>query len=150
MIGGTPPAEIALDGCNVLPALQGENGHVNPRRFWQWNRYAPVLTCNAAMRDGEWKLVRPVIKEAVWTSPDEMAMDRELEMNPENFVDILRDPEPERKLSEPSPPELYNIAEDPAEEHNLAEVHPERTRRMLRDLETWFEEVEAERRSITE
>ena len=146
--GNTPPEEIALDGCNVLPALQGEKGHVNPRRFWQWNRYSPISTCNAAMRDGDWKLVRPVIKEAMWTSPDEMAMDRELEMNPEKFVDILHTPEPERELSASSSPELYNVADDPAEKHNLAHVHPDRARRMLQDLETWFEEVETERRSI--
>ncbi len=148
--GNTPPAEIKLDGCNILPELQGESGHVNPRRFWQWNRYTPMLTSNAAMRDGDWKLVRPLIKGSTWTSPDEVAMDRELEMNPETFVDILRTPEPERELGEPLPPELYNIAEDPSEEHNLADVHPERTRRMLQSLETWFEEVEADRRSIAD
>jgi hypothetical protein len=102
------------------------------------------------MRDGDWKLVRPLIKGSTWTSPDEMAMDRKLEMNPETFVDILRTPEPEREIGGPLPPELYNIAADPSEEYNLADVHPERTRRMLQSLETWFEEVEAERRSIAD
>lgn len=149
-IGANPSSERMLDGGNILPALQGNNGRANPRRFWQWNRYTPVRTCNAAMRDCEWKLVRPVIREAMWTSPDEMAMDRELEMYPERFTDILRSPEPERHLSDPPPPELFNIATDPGEEVNLADMHPERTSRMLRELETWFDEVEAERHEKSE
>jgi len=43
---------------------------------------------------------------------------------------------------------LYNIDRDPLERHDLAEAQPARTARMLRQLETWFESVEAERRSI--
>jgi arylsulfatase A len=135
-----------LDGCNVLPALLGEGGKVNPTRFWQWNRYTPLVTCNAAMRDGPWKLVQPAIKEAMWTSPDEMALDRQYEMNPETFTDILRTPEPERNLSDPAPVELYNIKQDPCETENLADKHPDKVLKMKTALETWFEEVEEERR----
>ncbi len=142
-------AEVELDGVNLLPALQGiDPGAVNPRRFWQWNRYTPVPSCNAAMRDGDWKLVRPVIRRAVWTSPDEMAMDRELEMNPGRFVDILRTPEPQRELPDPPPPELYNLTDDPGERTDLAGRCPDRARRMLAELEAWFEDVEADRLSI--
>ena len=36
------------------------------------------------------------------------------------------------------------------ESDDLAEAQPDRTRRMLRKLETWFEEVDAERRAIPE
>lgn len=50
-----------LDGVNVLPLFRGEPAEVPEVRYWQWNRYAPVATCNAAMRDGRWKLVRPAI-----------------------------------------------------------------------------------------
>ncbi len=145
-----PPADLRLDGVNVLPELQGEGGHINPRRFWQWNRYAPVGECNAAMRDGDWKLVRPQIKEAMWTSPDEMAMDRRLEVGEKSFVDILRTPFPEPRLSPPSPPQLYNLVDDPGETNDLADTYPERTANMLRELETWFEQVETERRGIRE
>jgi hypothetical protein len=45
----------------------------------------------------------------------------------------------------PPPPELYNIAEDPLEQRNLAAQYPVRVHSMLAALETWFEEVEAER-----
>ena len=47
----------------------------------------------------------------------------------------------------PEPPELYNLANDPGEEHDLAEANPDRVHQMLRELETWFEEVEADRRA---
>ena len=149
-VGNEPPSDLKLDGVNVLPSLQGERDTVNPRRFWQWNRYTPLVTCNAAMRDGDWKLVRPVIKEAMWTSPEEMQMDRDLEMDPTTFTDILRTPEPERQLSGPSPVELYNLADDPGEEHDLAGLEPDRASRMLTELETWFEDIEQGRQSVCE
>ena len=50
----------------TLDALaQLELDGVNPRRFWQWNRYTPMISCNAAMRDGDWKLLRPRIPAAM-------------------------------------------------------------------------------------
>ena len=149
--GAELPRDRKLDGVDVLSCLQGERGAEIPeQRFWQWNRYTPVGECNAAMRDGPWKLVRPVIPEAMWTSPEEMAMDRECEMHPERFQDILRTPEPERELSPVPPPELYHLGDDPGERRNLAAEYPERARRMRIALECWFEEVEAERRSAGE
>ena len=137
-----------LDGWDVWPVLQGENGKVNTRRFWQWNRYAPVVESNAAMRDGEWKLVRPLMAEAHYLPPEELALDNSTKHDPESRTDICRDPEPEREIPPPPAPELYNIADDPLEQENLAGEQPERTARMLAELEAWFEEVEAERATI--
>ncbi|MBN2046650.1 MAG: sulfatase-like hydrolase/transferase [Anaerolineaceae bacterium] len=57
--------ERVVDGVNLYPTLKGESDAFCDRRFWQWNRYAPMIECNAAMRDGEWKLVRPQIREAM-------------------------------------------------------------------------------------
>ena len=137
-----------LDGWDVWPVLGGETGKVNTRRFWQWNRYTPVVESNAAMRDGEWKLVRPGVAEAHYLSPEEYALDRATKQDPANRHDICRDPEPEREIPPPPAPELYNIVADPEEQHDLAEREPERTAKMLAELETWFEEVEAERATI--
>ena len=50
-----------LDGFNILPQLRSEEPWIEPRRFWQWNSYQPVGFVNAAMRKGDWKLVRPNI-----------------------------------------------------------------------------------------
>ena len=142
------PGDVSLDGHDVLPILRGEGDPVNLPRFWQWNRYTPLVTCNAAIRDGPWKLVRPRIDEAMRVSQEDLTMDRALKYEPGRFRDIRRGPEPERQVPPPSPPELYNIEEDPLEQRDLAELHPGRAAKMLRELETWFESVEAERRSI--
>ena len=137
-----------VDGQNVLPVLRGEGGKVETRRFWQWNRYTPLVTGNAAMRDGPWKLVRPAIREAMQVAPEDLAMDRGLKYAPEEYGDIRRGPDPERVVPPPPPPQLFHIDEDPLERHDLADAEPARTAKMLAELETWFEEVEAERRTI--
>lgn len=142
------PSELSIDGQNVLPVLQGEGGQVPTRRFWQWNRYTPLVTSNAAMRDGPWKLVRPAIKESMFVSPEDLQMDYTLKYNPEQVSGILRAPEPPREVPPPPPPQLFNIEQDPLEEHDLAAQEPARTAKMLCELETWFEEVEADRATI--
>ncbi|MGM0401879.1 MAG: sulfatase-like hydrolase/transferase [Chloroflexota bacterium] len=144
----TPSSTLPLDGHDVLPILRGEDDPVDVPRFWQWNRYTPLVTCNAAMRHGPWKLVRPRIDQAMQVSEADLAMDRALKYQPEHFDNIRRAPEPERNVPPPPDPELYNIEEDPLEKENLTSTEPQRTRRMLQTLETWFEKVEAERQSI--
>jgi arylsulfatase A len=148
--GVEEPDHLPLDGGSVLAALRGEPCEASERRFWQWNRYTPVGTCNAAMRDGPWKLLRPVIREAMGVTPEDLAMDRRLKYEPEAISDIRRDPEPERAIPRPPPPMLFNIEDDPYEEHDLAADQPGRVRRMEAALGRWFEEVEAERRSIAD
>ena len=142
------PAELNIDGANVLPVLRGEGGNVPAKRFWQWNRYQPVLTSNAAMRDGDWKLVRPAIRETFWTDPREVELDGRLRKEPWKEFEHTTGPFPVRELPAPHELELYNITEDPTEEHNLAGQNPDRVQGMLRELETWFEEVELERATI--
>ncbi len=148
MAGVAVPSHLKLDGVNVFPVLRGESGKTETRRFWQWNRYTPLATCNAAMRDGDWKLVRPIINEAMAT-PDIHWLGVSM-YEPEHFIEngIIRKPDPPRDVPPPPLPELYNIALDPLERENLAALYPERASAMLRALETWFEEVDAERRTI--
>ena len=143
-----PPDTLPLDGQDILPVLRGERAKVETRRFWQWNRLEPVGACNAAMRDGEWKLVRPEIKECMSFPSEERKWNNMMRDEPEAMSDIIRTPLPPRHVPLPAPPELYNIAEDAEEKHNLAEKYPDRARKMLTELETWFEEVEAERATI--
>ncbi len=142
------PKDLELDGVNVLPVLRGEDGKVETKRCWQWNRYTPLVTCNAAIRDGDWKLVRPAINEAMQV-PDIHWLHTSM-YEYEYFVEhgIVRDPEPAREVPPPPPPELYNMAEDPLEQENLAAKYPGRVHKLLTELETWFEEVEADRATI--
>lgn len=139
---------LPLDGRSALPLLRGEQGGIDPLRFWQWNRYTPVPTCNAAVRDGRWKLVRPAIREAMAIDPADGEMDRRLKYEPEGITDIRRDPEPERTIPAPAPPLLFDLVTDPAERTDLAAVEPARAARLLTALEAWFAEVETERRAI--
>ena len=50
----------------------------------------------------------------------------------------------------PLPAQLFNIEQDPLEQYDLAGSEPARVARMLTELETWFESVEAERQSISD
>jgi arylsulfatase A len=146
--GMQPPRELQVDGWNVLPFLQGEPGKVCTTRFWQWNRYTPVGECNAAMRDGQWKLIRPAIKEAMALDDADLAMDIEAKYNPDKYLDVLRAPEPVRVVSPPAAPQLFDLSTDPLERHDLAASQPQRVARMQAALAAWFEDVERDRRSI--
>jgi arylsulfatase A len=149
-LAGVPfPQDLKIDGVDVLPAIRGEKGKVCTKRFWQWNRYTPLITSNAAVRDGDWKLVRPAIGEAM-AAPCCDPWLRISMYEPERLIEngLVRDPEPARTVPEPPPPELYNIAEDPLEQLNLADVNPDIADRLLVELENWFEEVERERATI--
>ena len=150
-----PPAGRALDGHNILPLLPGEPLQEEPRRFWQFNGYYPIRGVNAAMRAGEWKLVRPMVDIAYATAHDRQLAERYVELDiaykyePARISSIFTDMIPRRVVPDLPPPELYNIRQDPRETHNLAAAEPERVRRMVNELDTWFDAVEAERARIT-
>ena len=143
-----------LDGASVLPQLMGETPRTEPRRFWQMNAYSPVGFSNAAVRDGDWKLVRPALPMPPVTPADQkladdyVLLDIAYKYEPERVTSIARWPEPERIIDNPPRPELYNIVDDPLELHDLWDEQPDRVAKLLVDLENWFDEVEAERRTI--
>lgn len=141
MAGLPIPPDLQLDGVNALPVLRGESGKVNPQRFWQWNRYTPVGTCNAAARDGDWKLVKPQIREAMAVSPLDTALDHAIKYYPEHFDGILNEPEPARTLPPPAPALLFNLAHDPGEAHDLAAQYPGKVAALESALERWFIDV---------
>ncbi|MBI1336415.1 MAG: sulfatase-like hydrolase/transferase [Phycisphaera sp.] len=147
------PEGLALDGQSVLLALRGE-GHakLNPKRFWQFSRSVPVVTHNAAMRDGDWKLVRP--GDRLVNSFEGWREDLQAEpgiRGAHGRDDLKPPPAVGRPLflgKDPDPPLLFNLANDPLETCDLSACYPDIARRMLRELENWFEDVERDRRSI--
>ena len=145
LCGAKLPDDTRLDGENALAALRGE-GDGRRAACWQWNRYAPVALCNAAARDGDWKLLRPIITAAMWLEEEDLRMDRDLKYPPERFTDIRREPMPVPALPESPPqPLLFNLANDPGEQNDLAREQPERVARLQTMLEAWFESVERDR-----
>ena len=144
-----------LDGVDMLDALRGTATPDVPARFWQLNAYSPVGEVNAAMRDGDWKLVRPAMNIAYASSGDAaldaayVELDIEYKYHRENVTGIASWPEPVRVRPQVPPPELYNLAEDPGETTDLSSAEPARASAMLTRLETWFDDVEGERRSIS-
>jgi arylsulfatase A-like enzyme len=148
MCGAETPTDRVIDGRDVSPLLYREGPVDDAVRCWQWNRYTPVIESNAAIRDGDWKLVRPKIAETFWTPDSESEIDSTLKYRPGEITEIIRDPEPEREIPPPPPAELYNIANDPEERNDLAATYPDCAARLLADLERWFEDVEAERATI--
>ncbi len=146
--GIEPPPELHLDGINLMPLLTGEHGQTPAIRFWQWNRYTPNGECNAAMRDDNWKLVRPAIREFMEVDPEDLRMDVESKYHPEKYTEVATTKEPQRPSIEAPAPQLFDLASDPMERNNLADAHPERVSRMTNQLAAWFEEVERDRHSI--
>jgi len=146
--GASLPDDRSIDGRDISAILRGEPDPHGVARFWQWNRYSPVGSGNAAMRDGPWKLIRPVIRESMQLTRADLDLDRRLKYEPEGITDICRDPEPERSIPDPPPALLFNIEEDPFERKDLANEHPGLVDRMQRQLDDWFDAVEADRLSI--
>jgi arylsulfatase A len=110
---------LKLDGGSIVGILKGSNSEIPipKHRFWQWNRGVPYYSHNAAMRVGDWKLVRPY-------------MTRNLTMEESN-----------------QKPMLFNIKEDPKEKIDVSEKEKERYNIMLVKLEQWCREVEWDRLS---
>lgn len=143
-----------LDGVNVRAALTDNNEIAAPGRFWQWNNYNPVRETNAAYRDGDWKLVRPVIDMKYASEEDEdlarryVQRDIDYKYTRHDVTGIADWPEPINRRPDIPSPQLFNLADDPGEERDLANEHPDRADEMLKVLEEWFETVESERLNI--
>lgn len=108
------------DGRSFGGLLFDKNADLNlpEHRFWQWNRGVPMYSHNAAMREGDWKLVRPYV--------------------------TMRVPDAESTAL----PKLYNIADDPSETTDLSEEYPRRYERMRVLLRQWSREMERDRLKI--
>ena len=156
MTGASHVGEKPIDGHDVSAVLKGESPDEQPRRFWQWNVDMPIGTTNAAMRHGDWKLVRPALDIAFASEADKklaadyVEMDIEYKYHPENFTKVFDWPDPKKIVPEPAAPELYDLSVDVGETNNVAAENPELASQMLTELETWFEDVESERQAIVE
>lgn len=107
---------LPLDGTSLAGVLlEREAAPTERARFWQWNRGVPNYTHNAAMLEGEWKLVRPPVTHGAIAGDSVQA------------------------------PMLFNVATEPTEATDLAAQHPARYERMRAALDRWSRDVERER-----
>ncbi|MCB0565811.1 MAG: arylsulfatase [Phaeodactylibacter sp.] len=109
------PAGLELDGGSMAGLLFNKESNLPQYRFWQWNRGVPYYSHNAAILEGDWKLVRPYVLR-------EVPMGESAER-----------------------PVLYNLKEDPQEQNDLSEQEPLRYNIMRVKLEKWSREVEFSR-----
>jgi len=107
----------AFDGGSFAGLLSAEwSAPMLPLlRYWQWNRKTPLYSHNAAVREGDWKLVRPYVTRGI---PKSESM---------------------------APPRLYNLRDDPRETNDLALREPSLSERLTSALEAWAVEVERDR-----
>ncbi len=141
---------LPLDGRDATGDLTGHPGSDEPARYWQCNRYTPRIEGNAAIRDGEWKLVRPALPETMVVLDADRQADRALNARlPGRPTQIDASPLPDVEIVAPPRPLLFHLPTDPFEQVDLAARHPERVRRMNAELERWFEEIEADRARIS-
>lgn len=106
---------LPLDGVSFAPHLRGAPAPAAPLRFWQWNRAVPNFTHNLAVRDGDWKLVRPPVTRNKIAGDSTAA------------------------------PALYHLPSDPAEAADVSARHPERLARLQASADAWAAAVEADR-----
>jgi hypothetical protein len=71
-------------------------------------------------------------------------------MNKPHFHRDIENPVVERELRGSGKPSLFNLADDPYEKTDLAARFPDRTSRMIDQLDIWFERVESERKRLSE
>lgn len=112
--------DLKWDGGSFKDILFNKNaaGDLPSYRYWQWNRGVPMYSHNAAMRDGDWKMVRPSVTRNV---PD---------------------------AESTAQPVLYNLAEDPGESVDVSGEHRTQYQKMQVYLRQWSRDVEHDRLKI--
>jgi arylsulfatase A-like enzyme len=117
--GVKPPADVSLDGVNLLPLVRGEtNAWPDRTLFFQVHRgLSPQRYHNAAVRTGRYKLLF-----APTTFGDER-------------IELPKDP----------PAELYDLLADPGEQDDVASQFPEVAARLRKAYDRWIADVRGTR-----
>lgn len=135
-----------IDGIDVSKAFSGERLE-NRKLFWQWNRYYPVLEGNAAMRDGDMKLIHPPIDAHLSLPRWEIAIDEDIKVHPNQYKELVDIEAPKLKVPNVVEKELYNLKIDPGEQNSITEYEKKTVKTMEQDMEEWFQAVERDRNS---
>lgn len=112
---GLPERGRPIDGASFASVLRDGTAEFSPPRFWQWNRGIPNYTHNAAIRDGQYKLVRPFITRN------------------------------ERIKDSTLPAKLFDLSVDTTESNDLSAEKPSVVKSLGSQLQTWTEVIEQDR-----
>lgn len=110
---------LPIDGVSLRDVLFDNSPLPSRRLFWQWNRGTPRYSHNAAVREGDWKLIRPFVTRNI----------------------------PKRESAEPAT--LYRIGAVRGESNDLSAGNPDRRSVMMNALKKWTASVENDRRRDT-
>lgn len=138
-----------LDGESILPVLRGESMS-DRTRFWQWTRYAPTESSNAAVRQGPYKLVRPADPHRLAHDAEDEIIDIDIKAHPEKYPTPIDLPIPARPDPDSWIARLYDVESDPGEHEDLSSSLPELTHQLDSELSAWFASVESERKRIND
>ncbi len=135
-----------VDGVSLAGALYGDT-LPDRKLFWQWNRHIPKLEGNAAVRDGNMKLLHAPIEAHLALPRWEIAIDEDIKKHPDLYPEVLKIEE--QTPVEPVEPvvELYDLHEDPTESNDLVQCYPDRVQELEEYLRGWFTKVEHDRLS---
>lgn len=147
-VGGSDLVRLPGDGRDVGALLRGGPLIESQPFCWQWSRYQPHPTCNAAIRDGNWKLRFPAVPEILRVLSFDPIEERRLRTDPSTYVPPPNLPAPPpREWTSPAA-QLFDLAADPGEQHDLAAYDGARVAQMQHQLMAWFDSVETDRRTL--
>lgn len=119
LAGTSPPADLALDGTNFLPAL--EDKPVTREKPLIWVYYNALNARRVAMRDGAWKVL------ARLNLPKAVIVDNS---NAEQIKDAVL-----------SDFQIFRLTDDIGESKDLAQTHPGKLAELKRRLEIHYHEL---------
>ncbi len=169
--GCQEPDGLDHDGQNLLPLLQGQAPDLPVTRFWQWTRYEVVPMHNAAVRDGDWKLLCPAagnyllnldnpkgytdaelgdyctllaaeMPEASGVASPRRDGWQNIQQYAQHLKEVVTRPKPDGAGLWKPQPKLFDLASDPGETTDLAQAHPDIVQRLHGKLEDWFSRIE--------
>ena len=114
-----PPANLALDGTNFLPALEGK-APTRPKPLI-WIFYNALNERRVAMRDGSWKILA--------------------KLNIEKFSNVTSDNEAVVKAAKMSDFQIFKIGDDIGESNDLSSSMPEKLSELTQRLKTQYQEL---------
>jgi arylsulfatase A len=121
-----PPTGQPLDGTSLVPLLLGKTWERRQPLFWHY--LGGVDNRQAALRDGDWKIV------GAWDQNPKMPAGATLRPG-----DV-----PMMKQSRLVGFELYNVARDPAEKEDLSTAEPRRLAELSQALQSRYAEILAQ------